>query len=88
MTKWQRQANRVYGKGQSYNCHNNVTAESLQNTLNSYETEIHILKHQITLQQNQEKINKQIIQLKLTLNILTDEINHLQGMITNETNND
>lgn len=88
MNTWQRQASRVYGNGQSYNCTNIATAKTLQNTLNSYETEIHILKHQITIQNNYEKINKQIIQLKLTINILADEITNLQRMIANETNTD
>lgn len=76
--EWRIQGSRVYGKGHSYNCHNKVTAEQLYNTLTQYEKDYQTYKG-ITKQY--DHITKQIIQLKLTINILSDEINHLQEVI-------
>ena len=62
----------------SYNMTSRIDAENLYNTLNTYH------KTQ-TLNQNIEKqydqITKQIIQLKLTINILSDEIKQLENNI-------
>lgn len=78
MNEWKIQGSRVYGNGQSYNCHNRVTAIQLQNTLNNYEKNYQTYRN---IETQYDNITKQIIQLKLTVNILSDEINHLQEVI-------
>lgn len=55
MTNWKRKQTRVYGNGQSYNCLNITTAETLQNTLNNYEQKIEQLTELLTIE-NQLKI--------------------------------
>lgn len=82
--KWNIQGSRVYsnGEGKSYNCTNIVTAKELQCTLNKYENTI---QQYNSIEKQYDAITKQIIQLKLSINILTDEINTLQGMIKNES---
>jgi len=67
----------------SYNMTSKIDAENLYNTLNTY--------HQTTtLNQNIEKqydqITKQIIQLKLSISILTEEVQTLEASI-NALNN-
>ena len=78
MTEWKIQGSRVYGNGQSYNCPNKVTAEQLYNTLTQYEKDYQTYKG---INKQYDNITKQIIQLKLTVNILSDEINHLQEIV-------
>ena len=62
----------------SYNMTSKIDAENLYNTLNTYHKTT-------TLNQNIEKqydqITKQIIQLKLTISILTEEVQHLENSI-------
>ena len=80
MTEWLRNGARVYsnGDGKSFNCVNIATAKDLHTILTNYENN-HILNTNI---QNQyDKINKQIIQLKLTIGTLTEEINTLHEVI-------
>ena len=67
----------VKGQGHSYCLNNKFDAEQLCHTLNTYETELQKNKTTIDI----EKVNKQIIQLKLTINILTDEIQRLEELI-------
>ena len=76
MSKWQIQGSRVYGNGQSYNCTNKVTAEQLQHTLNTYEKTVQLNKN---IEQQFDKITKQIIQVNMTLQILNDEVKRLTG---------
>ena len=76
MNKWSIQGSRVYGNGQSYNCINKVTAESLLNTLNTYEKTSRLNKN---IEQQFDKITKQIIQVNMTLQILNDEVKQLTG---------
>ena len=68
----------------SYNMTSKIDAENLYNTLTTYH------KTQ-TLNQNIEKqydqITKQIIQLKLSINILSDEIKQLEANINDLTKN-
>ena len=80
MTEWLRNGARVYsnGDGKSFNCVNIATAKDLHTILTNYENN-HILNTNI---QNQyDKINKQIIQLKLSIGTLTEEINTLHEVI-------
>ena len=80
MTEWLRNGARVYsnGAGKSFNCVNIATAKDLHTILTNYENN-HILNTNI---QNQyDKITKQIIQLKLTIGTLTEEINTLHETI-------
>lgn len=68
------EGSRVYGQGQSYNCTNRITAEQLCNTLNQYYNTQEII-------QQYDKINKQLIQINLTLGILTEELHTLNKMV-------
>ena len=78
MNKWHRQASRVYGKGQSYNLHNNITATTLQNTLNNYENTITELQTQINTQNNQQEIQAYLVKILMDLSILKHDINTLK----------
>ena len=69
----------------SYNLNNKHDAQRLAETLNLTYTTLH---HYKNIEQQYDRITKQIIQLKLTIHTLADEINNLQEMITNENNND
>lgn len=71
---YQVQNTRVYGNGQSYNCLNKITAEQLCNTLNQYHTTQGII-------QQYDKINKQLVQINMTLGILTEELHALTEMV-------
>jgi len=77
MTEWHIQGSRVYskGEGKSYNCTNKITANDLYNTLTTYET-THTLNKNI--EQQYDRITKQIIQIQLSLGILTEEIQKLK----------
>lgn len=68
------EGSRVYGQGQSYNCTNRITAEQLCQTLNQYYNTQEII-------QQYDKINKQLIQINLTLGILTEELHTLNKMV-------
>ena len=72
------QGSRVYGEGQSYNCSNIVTAEQLCQTLNKYHTTKEIITQTST---QYEKLNKQLIQINMTLGILTEELHQLNEMV-------
>ena len=75
--QWERNGTRVYsqGKGMSYNCNNIATAKQLHQTLTTYET-THTLNKNI--EQQYDRITKQIIQIQLSLGILTEEIQKLK----------
>jgi hypothetical protein len=62
----------------SYNLTNKHDAKILCQTLNQSYT---ILDTYRNIETQYDNITKQIIQLKLTVNILSDEINHLQEVI-------
>ena len=68
------EGSRVYGQGQSYNCTNRITAEQLCQTLNQYYNTQEVI-------QQYDKINKQLIQINLTLGILTEELHTLNKMV-------
>ena len=80
MTEWLRNGARVYskGEGKSYNCTNIATAKTLQNTLNTYEKTYTLNRN---IEQQYDRITKQIIQLKLSIGTLTEEINTLHETI-------
>jgi hypothetical protein len=72
------QGSRVFGEGQSYNCLNHVTAENLCQTLNKY----YVTKQLINETTNQyDKLNKQLVQINMTLKILEDEITTLTELV-------
>ena len=62
----------------AYNLTNKHDATILCNTLNQAYTILDTYKN---IETKYDNITKQIIQLKLTVNILSDEINHLQEAI-------
>ena len=77
MTEWQIQGSRVYskGEGKSYNCTNKITATELYNTLTTYENTHNLNKN---IEEQYDHITKQIIQIQLSLGILTEEIQKLK----------
>ena len=80
MTEWIRNGARVHtnGKGASFNCTNIATAKQLQTILQNYENNTILNKN---IQEQYDRINKQIIQLKLSIGTLTEEINTLHETI-------
>jgi len=70
------QGSRVYGQGYSYNLNNKVDATKLCETLNHYEEISRLNKN---IEQQFDKITKQIIQVNMTLQILNDEVKRLTG---------
>ena len=78
MNTYKIQGSRVYGNGQSYNCTNIVTAQQLQTTLNNL---VEYQNTSIQIEQKLDEITKQIIQLKLSINILGEEVEHLKEVM-------
>ena len=80
MTEWLRNGTRVYskGEGKSYNCTNIATAKQLHQTLNNYEKTYQLNRN---IEEQYDRITKQIIQLKLSIGTLTEEINTLHEVI-------
>ena len=68
----------------SYNMTSKIDAENLYNTLNTYH-KTHTLNKNI--EEQYDNITKQIIQLKLSVNILSDEIKQLEANINDLTKN-
>ena len=81
--QWERNGTRVYSKGQghSYNCINIATAKTLHQTLTTYEN-THTLNKNIDEQY--DRITKQIIQIQLSLGILSEDISKLKEVVENE----
>ena len=80
MTEWLRTGARVYskGEGKSYNCTNIATAKQLHETLTTYEKTYNLNRN---IEEQYDRITKQIIQLKLSIGTLTEEINQLHEAI-------
>ena len=80
MTEWLRNGARVYskGEGKSYNCTNIATAKQLHQTLTNYEKTYTLNRN---IEEQYDRITKQIIQLKLSIGTLTEEINTLHETI-------
>ena len=78
MSEWKIKGSRVYGKGKSYNCTNKATATDLYNTLTTYEKTYNLNRN---IEEQYDRITKQIIQLKLSIGTLTEEINQLHEAI-------
>ena len=80
MTEWLRNGARVYskGEGKSYNCTNIATAKTLHETLTNYEKTYNLNRN---IEEQYDRITKQIIQLKLSIGTLTEEINTLHETI-------
>jgi hypothetical protein len=72
------QGSRVYGEGQSYNCLNKVTAENLCQTLNKYYATKELIQQTTT---QYDKLNRQLVQINMTLKILEDEIQDLTELV-------
>lgn len=62
----------------SYSFNNRKTAEQLNKQLNTYEKQHKLNKN---IEQQHDKITRQIIQLKLTIGTLTEEIQTLEEQI-------
>lgn len=74
---------RVSGKGYSYNLTSKIDAERLCSTLNNYEA---MASLENTTAEQFQRINTQIIQIKLSLGILQEEISTLKETL-NDINN-
>ena len=72
------QGSSVYGNGHRYNLTNNVTAVELCNTLNNL-TEIQNTNQNID--EKFDRITKQIIQMKLSINTLDEEVKTLNELL-------
>ena len=77
-TEWQIQGSRVYGNGRSFNCTNIATANELCGILNNYET---YKKLNTNIEQQYTNITKQLIQIKLSIGTLNEEIHQLEEQI-------
>ena len=72
------QGSRVYGNGRSFNCTNIATANELCGILNKYET---TKKLNQNIEQQYTNITKQLIQIKLSIGTLNEEIHTLEETI-------
>ena len=81
MNEWKIQGSRAYGNGQSYNCTNIVNAETLQNTLNNYETKINELKKEIQHDNNYDKLQQQLIILQMDLKVVQNDLNVIKELL-------
>ena len=70
----------VKGNGYSYNLNSKIDAERLCNTLNNYEKTVNLHKN---LDKQFDKIQKQLIQTNLSLNILKDDMEQLTKELQN-----
>ena len=77
-TEWNIQGSRVYGNGRSFNCTNIATANELCGILNKYET---TKKLNNNIEKQYTNITKQLIQIKLSIGTLTEEIHQLETQI-------
>lgn len=75
------QGSSVYGNGHRYNLTNNVTAVELCNTLNNL-TEIQ--NTSTNIDNKLDKITRQIIQMKLSINTLDEEVKTLKELIKHD----
>ena len=78
MTEWKLTDNRVHGHGQNYTLPNKITAKQLHKTLTTYEKTTTLNNN---IEQQYHKITQQLIQLKLTTQILNEEIHNLEEQI-------
>lgn len=76
MRKYKVKVSRVYGNGYSYNLTNQHDAERLCQTLNELENAVQLHKN---IEEQFDKITKQIIQVNMTLQILNEEVKTLTG---------
>ncbi len=70
--------NRVHGNGKSCQLPNNITAKELCQTLNECIRQSQSNKY---TEQQLDKITKQIIQTKLSLHLLEDDLNKLEELL-------
>ena len=68
----------VYGAGKRFNVTNNVTAVELCNTLNQLTA---IQNTNTNIDNKLDKITKQIIQMKLSINTLDEEVKTLNELL-------
>ena len=72
------QGSRVYGQGYSYNLTSKIDAERLVTTLNKYETTSQINKN---IEKQFDKLEKQVIQIKLSIGTLQEDIQYLKQIM-------
>lgn len=83
MTEWNIKQTRVYsnGEGKSFNLNNKITAQTLYNTLNEYETKILHLEKQINTTKNYEKIQQQLIALQMDISNAQSDLNKIKELL-------
>ena len=83
MTEWNIKQTRVYsnGEGKSFNLMNKITAQTLYNTLNEYETKILHLEKQINTTKNYEKIQQQLIALQMDISNAQSDLNKIKELL-------
>lgn len=83
MTEWNIKQTRVYsnGEGKSFNLMNKITAQTLYNTLNEYETKILHLEKQINTTKNYEKIQQQLQQLENSIHEAKNDLEKIKELI-------
>ena len=83
MTEWNIKQTRVYsnGEGKSFNLNNKITAQTLYNTLNEYETKILHLEKQINTTKNYTKIQQQLIALQMDISNAQSDLNKIKELI-------
>ena len=81
--KWNITGSRVYsnGEGKSFNLMNKITAQTLYNTLNEYETKILHLEKQINTTKNYEKIQQQLIALQMDISNAQSDLNKIKELL-------
>ena len=77
-SKWKVTGSRVHGQGHSFNCLNVATAKELQGLLNNYETYKNL---NTNIEQQYDSITKQLIQIKLSIGTLNEEVQRLEQTI-------
>lgn len=77
-SEWKITNNRVHKHGKSFQCQNKITAKQLHQILTQYENTTTLNNN---IQKQHDKITRQIIQLKLTIGTLTEEIQTLEEQI-------
>ena len=75
------QGSSVYGNGKRFNVTNKITATELCQTLNHLTT---IQKTNTNIDNKLDKITRQIIQMKLSINTLDEEVKTLTELIKHD----
>lgn len=65
----------------SYNMTSRIDAETLYNTLNQYETQIHELQNEIQTTENLQKIRQQVIALQMDIKQCQHDLDKIKELL-------